>query len=600
MHSSLIAIVLLVCSGGLAEVVGARRLGFVTSGILQNNVSVNRSWRSRQQLGPSQSYSRRYNTILNSSNSKDQRDFDPHLLLEGIADSNIDANPKDQHDFDSHNLLKHITDNINAQLEREEASNTIQRRQFIAASMLVASTITTAAQPTNALPKLTEKVNYMQSPINKRSGVTLSEPERTYPLSFITYLSRFLLVFDDECQQFWYTQAQAIPPKSTKEEVESIRLQQFGQFAASVEVGLIDFEDTDGPARLIDSLVKRYGPASSNSTDSSTITSSTSTTDSSLEYNQAKRKARKSKEALRQIALLFSLITKDQPVDCITQILAADDDACIETIEMMDSGAGYPPPGYTTPNVVFPDPPTMGTDFDADIAQGTAIMKESGRILKIELTQGGRGYISPPQVTISYPEGESLPASANAILGKKKQKGTVEKIELINPGKGYTSTSDITVTISPPDGEAVDGVTATAKAVLEYEVAGINITSKGTGYAAERAINIEIDPPPGGAKGTGGSRSAFAISYPRGKSTSYESFIGPDNASAIRSSLSNVDTSQWIAGKSALVFFYHAKSSVQYEVFEIGVLHLACMYLHLFVLASCTLTRVSIISLSPS
>ena len=566
MYSSLIAILLLVCSDGPLKVVGARRIGFVTSGILKNNVNVNRSWRSRQQLSPSQLYSRRY-TILNSSNSKYQRDFDPHLLLESIADSNIDTNPKDQKDFDL-NLLPNTILNSSIQVtEREEASCTIQRRQFIAASMLLASAITTAAQPSNALSKLTEKVNYMQSPINKRSGVTLSEPERTYPLSFITYLSRFLFVFDDECQQFWYTQAQAIPPKSTKEEVESIRLQQFGQFAASVEVGLIDFEDTDGPARLIDSLVKRYGPASSNnSTDSTTTTATTSTTDSSLEYNQAKRKARKSKEALRQIALLFSLITKDQPVDCITQILAADDDACIETIEMMDSGAGYPPPGYTTPNVVFPDPPTMGTDFDADIAKGTAIMKESGRILKIELTQGGRGYISPPQVQISYPEGESLPASANAILGKKKQKGTVEKIELINPGKGYTSSSDITVTISPPDGDTADGVTATAKAVLEYEVAGINITSKGTGYAAERAINIEIDPPPGGAKGTGGSRSAFAISYPRGKSTSYESFIGPDNASAIRSSLSNVDTSQWIAGKSALVFFYHAKSSVQYEV----------------------------------
>ena len=40
-------------------------------------------------------------------------------------------------------------------------------------------------------------------------------------------------------------------------------------------------------------------------------------------------------------------------------------------------------------------------------------------------------------------------------------------------------------------------------------------------------------------------------------------------------------------GKSALVLFYCVILCAQYEVFEIRMLHLAFMYLHLIVFASC-------------
>jgi hypothetical protein len=46
------------------------------------------------------------------------------------------------------------------------------------------------------------------SPINKRSGVTVFQAEKGgYNVRFITYLSRFLLSFDPECQRWWYTRA---------------------------------------------------------------------------------------------------------------------------------------------------------------------------------------------------------------------------------------------------------------------------------------------------------------------------------------------------------------------------------------------------------
>ena len=209
---------------------------------------------------------------------------------------------------------------VNQSNDETMRQSCFHRRQFIAASAALATQLSLAT-PTDALdtknlPILTEKSNYQQSPINKRSGITLSEPERIFPLSFITYLSRFLLVFDEKCQQWWYTQAQAIPAKSAKEDVERIRLRQFGQFAASVEVGLMDFERKDGVSILIDSLVRRYGPSSLNLSDDEMkdLSSSTKVTD---------REIRKSKEALRQIALLFSLLKEYQPVDYITQILAA-------------------------------------------------------------------------------------------------------------------------------------------------------------------------------------------------------------------------------------------------------------------------------------
>ena len=495
------------------------------------------------------------------------KDFEPHSVLENVESSSHlvhKEQPEIQHQFEQKQQQQHDTN--------QEIN--IQRRQFIIASIALATTSTAtisnaATAASTTIPTLTEKTNYQQSPINKRSGRTLTEPESTYPLSFITYLSRFLLVFDDECTNWWYKQAQAIPAKSSKEDVEKIRLAQFGQFAASVEVGLIDFEGQDGVNNLIASLVKRYGPSSLIGSSSNSSESGVGDGDSSSKETKAKesttvaateREVRKSKEALRQIALLFSIMKEYQPVDTITQILAADDDARIDTIEIVDGGAGYPPPfdfdnnatdTPAAPKVTFPDPPTMGTDFPGSIAKGVAIMKETGRILRIEITNSGAGYINAPTVDISCPEGDNLQAIGRAYLGKRKLKGSVDRIELINPGMGYSPSSQlgITVTISPP--ESNDGVTATARPILEYEVSDIKILDKGRGYAAEKAIVLDIEPPPGAASGSGGSRSAFAVSYPKGKSTSYQSFIGSGSDSTVQSSLSNVDTSQWISGPSS-------------------------------------------------
>lgn len=48
---------------------------------------------------------------------------------------------------------------------------------------------------------------WQATPVNKRTGVTVFDAESAgYTVSFVTYLSRFLLTFDESCQRWWYDQ----------------------------------------------------------------------------------------------------------------------------------------------------------------------------------------------------------------------------------------------------------------------------------------------------------------------------------------------------------------------------------------------------------
>lgn len=427
--------------------------------------------------------------------------------------------------------------------------SSLQRRQFLLMSALLATQLplpSNAESNTEQQELLTTSTNYQKSPINKRSGITLSEPERIYPLNFITYLSRFLLVFDPECQAWWYTQATAIPTKSSKEDVDRMRLDQFGQFAASVEVGLVDFEGDGGPGVLLESLVKRYADISLEDTPSidkkdpfSTLVISNTTQSS----QQQQQKVRRKKEALRQIALMFSLLKDYQPVDLITQLLAADDDAKIDKVVVTDGGAGYLPPEYGIPQVSFPNPPTLGTVFGGSVAQGSAILEGTGSVLKVVVIGGGSGYAKAPVVTISDPTSkDSETASARAIMGKGKAKSSIERIDIVNAGTGYSSMRDITVKISPPDNP--EGTPAIAKAILEYRVASVEVSHVGKGYAAERPVRINIDPP------SSGGTAATAMSYPRGKSTSFKSFWAMGESEVNNAQVPD-SSSNWVIGPTS-------------------------------------------------
>jgi hypothetical protein len=355
------------------------------------------------------------------------------------------------------------------------------------------------------------KLIWQVTPINKRTGVTVYDAEQTgYSVSFVTYLSRFLLCFDRDCQKWWYNRAGDIRRTATAAEVDEARYKQFAAFSASVEVGLQEYCGPDGPATFLNALVQRYCPSIEEIQRVRVALGKSPLTDTEI-----LKKEREIKESRRQIVLLFALMDNNQPVKQLKQQLAAIDNARIVRAEVLQRGSGYAP-GYGSPEVRFPKPDAIVTADDEteyQRATGRAILTPNGKILRIDIVNRGFGYSKPPEVTVSSPatirfqdreslsnfaEAKDTTATAQAFLFRSgPNKGRIERIQLINPGDGYSANEIIRVRISAPElSRQEGGETATAAAVLEYEVSDIQIIKNGTGYAADAPIDIYVEPPP--------------------------------------------------------------------------------------------------------
>ncbi len=395
----------------------------------------------------------------------------------------------------------------------DENTNTSSsnRRQFFS-SVLLSSALTLIPPPSYA-----DEITWSPSPINKRSGITLNKAEETYNIQFITYLSRFLLSFDEECQKWWYKRASDIPKTASLEQVKMTRLKQFGSFAASVEVGLQEYEyykldddnnnnsgvikevdtstNSTGPQRLMKSLLQRYG----RDIEDIKLTREQNSLPPYKPYEEERVKG-EIKEARRQIALLFGLLQRYQPVEEITTLLAAIDNASVKEIKIVKNGSGYAP-GYGAPKVTFPSP-DAGSGYET--ATGRAKLRPNGQILRVDVQKRGFGYNKPPIVSISPPMSEAFgspfakAATAKAFIFRDGlNKGRIERIELTSPGSGYKEDEPIKIKVSSPDLPSEDGgEVCFAEAILEYEVGSIEIVNPGTGYASEKPLQITVDPPP--------------------------------------------------------------------------------------------------------
>lgn len=285
-----------------------------------------------------------------------------------------------------------------------------------------------------------------------------------------------------------------IPATATSERVDAYRSRQFAAFSASVEVGLQEYTGSNGPKALMDSLLKRYCP------DIETLSKAREAEKlPPLNPSEKAKLQREIKEARRQIALLFGLMQKYQPVEEITTLLAAIDNATVASCIVLDPGSGYAP-GYGSPLVTFP-PPEAGIGFEP--AKGRAILRPSGKILRIDISDRGQGYLKTPTVTISAPasaqvDPSAVPARAKAsVFRQGENKGKLERVDLIDSGRGYSSNETISIEISPSDVPSKEGgVNAKAVAVPELEVAAIEIISGGSGYAEERPMQVYVEPPP--------------------------------------------------------------------------------------------------------
>ena len=372
----------------------------------------------------------------------------------------------------------------------------------VSASTSITTTVSSSASST-ASSSRSAQIPWQASPVNKRSGVTVFDAEKEgYNVAFVTYLSRFLLNFDPNCQRYWFSGIK-IPNTATASQVEEIRYNQFAAFSASVEVGLIGYEGRDGPKRLLHDLVRRYG----------TVKAAVVP-----ENDERSSQERFAKSARRHIALLFSLLERNQPTQEITQLLASIDNASIAKLQLVNETQLV---GYEIgkkPNVVFP-PPQAGDDYRK--AEGRAVLKSTGEILRFEVLRGGSGYSSnnPPVITVAPPTNGT--PEMTATVQAKIVKGSLDSVRILEPGQGYSEMEEIQVTVASPDS---DGEAAEVAAVVNAAVADIEITDGGSGYAAEKPIKVVLTPPEGTKPNKNSELLLVGLAYPTAKRTSFSSF----------------------------------------------------------------------------
>ena len=331
---------------------------------------------------------------------------------------------------------------------------------------------------------------WLKTPINpKRTNARVNDAENLgYNLSFVTYLTRFLLSFEPSAQKYWIARASEIPTKASEDEVLEIRKAHFGALAASVEVGLRDFSGKEGVKRLLQQLLDRY-----------VITSSD------------KRIARESREAQRQLALLFSLLIDTQPTQEITKLLAAvDNDSMSNKVVLLKNSTSRR--GYRQgdkPEIEFPVPPAGNEGYIR--AQCEATLEPIGNLLELELIESGSGFQEVPNVVIAPPKASTgRPAAAVASV----KNGRIVAVKMTDSGDGYTQDDVITVHVATPDG----GSPALIRPVLEYGITSIVVTEPGSGYAAEKPVRITL------SKSDESEDPLIGYGYPAGIKASFSTY----------------------------------------------------------------------------
>jgi solute carrier family 25 (mitochondrial phosphate transporter), member 3 len=396
------------------------------------------------------------------------------------------------------------------------SSSTASRRQFLVGGGTGLLALLALANPAHAA------LVWNKDPVNKRSGVKVVDAERDgYNLSFVTYLTRFLLSFDPSTQKYWFQQLQqqkqqrnqsndsnsnnnqdndeinetTIPSSntSTSPPAAATATQLFAKLAASVEIGLQSYTDSAGPARLLRDLTARYGPAEQK-VPGTTMTSTTTT------RQQQRRQQREAKEAQRQLALLFALLEDRQPVLELTQLLAAIDNGRIVNVTLTE-------PVFTTADpadpsaspqryyALVPPPPAVGGQKNNYTrAQAEPVFSRTGRIAALQVLDGGSGFKTIPTVQIN---GVEVPDCKITL-----QNGKVSKIELLtsimyhNNHHNSKQWDDNDVEVTIVRAYANGGTDATVRAIPEVKLERIDITNPGSGYLVETPVRVYLTTDP--------------------------------------------------------------------------------------------------------
>ncbi|MDA7676359.1 hypothetical protein N8584_00040 [bacterium] len=145
-------------------------------------------------------------------------------------------------------------------------------------------------------------------------------------------------------------------------------------------------------------------------------------------------------------------------------------DGIVTDLIVLTPGIGY----SSTPSVEIDMPP-----FPPKQASAT-VQVVNGFVVGFEVTDSGRGYIEPPQISILSNTGSG--AQAEAILSE----GKLTEITVLNPGIGYSD--DATVEVGPP---AYPPVRAAGQAeVINGFLVGLEVTDGGRGYGFAPRVKI--------------------------------------------------------------------------------------------------------------
>jgi solute carrier family 25 phosphate transporter 3 len=374
--------------------------------------------------------------------------------------------------------------------------------------------------------------------------------EGAFSLRFFEYLSRILLNHDNTSKQWWERKVRELPRKNdpvftfaafesqSKDErrafreqvLRDAREQQYSEFVAAVEL----------------SVARRYSATSAGVV-------------SLLQFLSSEPGWYQTPDGCKQLAICFSFVDNaNQPTAAIDRLLAESEARSVTDITLTNPGSGYtgavPTVTVAPPRAAMFKPDgralsAVDAAKAAGAAKATATLRPSGRIARIVVKNGGKGYSSrsPPVVTIAPPLALSDSADifglevgedrndrpdmfATATATAEVKGGIVVAILIQTKGAGYQfggdtenasgpsvyNTAPPLVTIAPPSGSLL---TADAEAVLDQEVASISVDLRGYGYSPEQLqrpgglVSVQT-PAECGGQATGVAASATASISP--------------------------------------------------------------------------------------
>eukprot|EP00977_Amphora_coffeiformis_P006272 scaffold1351_cov176-Amphora_coffeaeformis.AAC.6 len=478
-----------------------------------------------------------------------------------IKESSTSLSHNSHRETDEARLEETTTDDFVAEAESDTRRRTVQALLAGTAAFSTASFTSSSAQA--GVPELDPKSGQLYSPKREMlsggtkaaRGVQMQKSSQrsaqlkpgqvlqtVYETRFIAYLSRFLLNFDPAAHAWW--EGQGFGETWDLDAIDETRRidQTFAEFAESVEVGLADY--FVGPYGSYSSLsaakagIIAAEPAKSVRPEDMTRDGFFKTVlfgkEKISQFNANENSVRLAKQgvlnlfallkaryssiaAKRQLAILFSFISSPrlQPTSEIRGLLGESDNATITEVTIVRPmvkqnapkdesysrtsprrGGGYALDSF--PVVSIDGPPALGDEYQP--AKLEPIMNPTGRILRIRVADGGEGYTSAPQVTVTQ-SGFYRSCQATAILDRQ---GRVESVIVLDPGYGYESRdrNPPKVTIDSPktkkekgakDGKSVRRARAVAD--LEYEITGISIVQPGNGYVKTEPPEVTISPP---------------------------------------------------------------------------------------------------------